>query len=75
MRYWLGKFVMIDGLAKPQDKGLSLTLHLVFKKKKVSSTTKELQTSVTYSRYMYTIDEKLTWLQSSKEQIDTKVTK
>ena len=42
MRYWLGKFVMIDGLAKPQDKGLSLTLHLVFKKKKVSSTTKEL---------------------------------
>ena len=28
-----------------------------------------------YSKYMYTIDKKLTWLQSSKEQIDTKVTK
>ena len=25
---------MIDGLAKPQDKGLSFNLYLVFKKKK-----------------------------------------
>ena len=42
LHHWLGKFVMIDGLAKPQDKGLSFILYLVFKKKKVSSTTKEL---------------------------------
>ena len=33
MHYWLGKFVTIDGLAKPQGKGLSLILYLVFKKK------------------------------------------
>ena len=43
MRYWLGKFDMIDGLAKPQDKGLSLIFSLpCFQKNKVSSTTQEL---------------------------------
>ena len=33
MHYWLGKFVTIDGLAKPQGKGLSLILYLIYKKK------------------------------------------
>ena len=37
--------------------------------------TRQKNTQVPPRGYMYTIDKKPTWLQSSKEQIDTKVTK